>query len=76
MNTDQEVLYCMYVGGLISAAVCCLFGVPVFESSQGSRLIELLVFLQDNPSPQLLSAFPNSITGVSYSYKGTAVTPV
>jgi hypothetical protein len=26
--------------GLISAGVCCLFGGPVFERSQGSRLIE------------------------------------
>jgi hypothetical protein len=27
------------VGGLILAGVCCLFGDPVFERSQGSRLI-------------------------------------
>jgi hypothetical protein len=40
MNTDLEVLYCMCVGGLISAGVCCLFGGPVFERSRGSRLIE------------------------------------
>ena len=64
MNTDPAVLYCMCVGGLISAGVCCLFGGPVFERSRGSRL-RLLVLLQDCPSPQLLSAFPNSTTGVS-----------
>jgi hypothetical protein len=40
MNTDQEVLYCMCVVGLISAGICCLFGGPVFERSQGSRLID------------------------------------
>jgi hypothetical protein len=40
MNTDPEVLYCMCVGGLLSAGVCCLFGGPVFERSQGSGLIE------------------------------------
>jgi hypothetical protein len=40
MNTDPEVLYCMCVGGLISAGVCCLVGGPVFERSLGSRLIE------------------------------------
>jgi hypothetical protein len=31
----------MYVGGLISAGVCCLFGGPVFERSRWSRLIEI-----------------------------------
>jgi hypothetical protein len=30
----------MCVGGLISAGLCCLFGGPIFERSQGSRLIE------------------------------------
>jgi hypothetical protein len=35
-----EVLYCMCVGGLISAGVCCLFGGTVFEKSQGSRIIK------------------------------------
>jgi hypothetical protein len=40
MNTDLEVLYCMSVGGLLSAAVCCLIGGPVFERSQGPRLIK------------------------------------
>jgi hypothetical protein len=40
MNTDPEVLYCMGVGGFISAGVCCLFGGPVFERFLGSRLIE------------------------------------
>jgi hypothetical protein len=36
----------------------------MFGLSQGSRL-RLLVLLQDHPSPQLLSAFPNSTTGVN-----------
>jgi hypothetical protein len=40
MNTDPEVLYCMCVGGLISAGVCSLYGGLVFGKSQGSRLIE------------------------------------
>jgi hypothetical protein len=40
MNTDLAVLYYMYVRGLISAGVCGLFGGPVFERSQGSRLFE------------------------------------
>jgi hypothetical protein len=40
MNTYLEVLYCMYVGGLISTGVYCLFGGPVFERSWGSRLIK------------------------------------
>jgi hypothetical protein len=40
MNIDPEVLYCMCVGGLISAGLGCLFGSPEFERSPGSRLIE------------------------------------
>jgi hypothetical protein len=40
MNTDPEVLYCMYVRGLISVGVYCLFGGPVFERSLGARLIK------------------------------------
>jgi hypothetical protein len=43
MNTDLEVLYCISVGSLISAGVGCMFGGPVFERSQGSRLIETAV---------------------------------
>ncbi|EDL36963.1 mCG1051106 [Mus musculus] len=62
MNTDLEVLYCMCVEGLISAGVCCLFGDPVFERSRGSRLIETA---GPPTGPQLLSAFPNSTTGIS-----------
>jgi hypothetical protein len=54
----------MCVGGLISASVCCLFGVQAFERSHESRL-RLLVLLQDFPSPQLLSNFSNSTTGIS-----------
>jgi hypothetical protein len=40
MNADLEVLYCICVGGLISAGVCCLFGAPVFERYRGSRIIK------------------------------------
>jgi hypothetical protein len=40
MNTDPEFLYFICVRGLISADVCCLVGGPVFERSQGSRLIK------------------------------------
>ena len=65
MNTDLKVLYCMCVGGLISAEVCCLFGGPVFEKFNGSRLIEtagpptgclLLSFFQDSLIQQQGSA--------------------
>jgi hypothetical protein len=49
MNTDLEVLYCMCVGGLISAGVCCLFGGPVFERSRGSRLIKTVGPLTESP---------------------------
>ena len=54
MNTDLEVLYCISVGSLISAGVGCMFGGPVFERSQGSRLIETVA-----PPPTLpfFSAF-------------------
>jgi hypothetical protein len=38
MNTT--VLYCMCVGGLISAGICCLVGGLVSERSQGFRLVE------------------------------------
>jgi hypothetical protein len=41
MNTDPAVLYCMYVGDLISAGVCCVFAGPVFERSQGLKIIEV-----------------------------------
>jgi hypothetical protein len=34
------VYYCICVGGLISAGVCCLVGGPVFERSQAFGLIE------------------------------------
>jgi hypothetical protein len=40
MNTDPAVLYCICVGGLISAGVCCLVDGSVFERYGGSRLIE------------------------------------
>ena len=54
MNTDPEVFYFICVGGLISADVCCLFGGPVSERSQGSRLIESTFPLTGSPfSPSL-----------------------
>jgi hypothetical protein len=64
MNTDPEVLYCMCVGGLISAGVCCLFGGPVFEISQGGRLSKTAgptespfsAFFQSLPTQQEVSA--------------------
>lgn len=40
MNTDLAVFYCMCVVDVISADVCCLFGGPVFERPQKSRLTE------------------------------------
>ena len=55
----------MYVGGLISASVCCLFGGLVFERSQGSRLTKatgsrivlLLSFFQPSLALQLVELF-------------------
>jgi hypothetical protein len=40
MITDLTVLYCMCLRVHLSAGVCCLFGGPVFQRNQGSRLIE------------------------------------
>jgi hypothetical protein len=42
MNTNPEVLYCMFVGvgSFITVGVCSLFDDPIFERSQGSRLIK------------------------------------
>jgi hypothetical protein len=54
---------CMTDGDLISTAVCCLFGGPVFGRSRGSRL-RLLVFLLDRSFPQLLTSIPNSTRAV------------
>ena len=65
MNTDPEVLYCMCVGGHISAGVCCLFGGPVFERSQDSRLIETAGFPTRIAFLSFFQLFPNSATGVS-----------
>jgi hypothetical protein len=48
---------------LISGGVCSFWPSSVWEIS-GSRL-KLLVLLQDHPSSQLLSAFPNLTTGIS-----------
>jgi hypothetical protein len=41
----QVVLYCICVGSLISAGVCCLVGSSVSERSQGPGQLRLLVFL-------------------------------
>jgi hypothetical protein len=43
---------------------CMLFGGPVFERSQRFRFIETAGPPEGSPSPQLLSAFPNSMKGV------------
>jgi len=40
LNPDPGVLCGVCVGGLISAAACCLVSDPVSERSQGSRIIE------------------------------------
>ena len=40
LDTDAAVLYGMFVGGLMSAGVGCLFGGSLFQTSRGSRLIE------------------------------------
>jgi hypothetical protein len=66
MNTDLEVLYCMCVGGLISAGVCCLFGGPVFDRSLGSRLIETAGPPTGSPSS---SASGNPSGGSSKNWK-------
>jgi hypothetical protein len=55
----MEILYCMYVGGLISASVCCLFGGPVFERSQGSRLIETAGPSTGSPFSSASFSFPS-----------------
>ena len=65
MNIDLDVLYCMCVGDLLSAGVCCLLGGPVFERSRGHRLSETVSPPKNHPIPHLHSAFPNSTTGVS-----------
>jgi hypothetical protein len=53
------------LGRFISPGVYCLFGGPVFEKYQEFRLIKTSGPSQGSPSPQLLSAFPNSTTEVS-----------
>jgi hypothetical protein len=68
MNTDLEVLYCLCVGGLISAGVCCLFGDPVFDRSWGVQINWDCWSSYRNallPFPRLLSAFPYSTTEAS-----------
>ena len=56
----------MCMGFHISRCMRSVWWTSVREIS-GVRLIELLVLLQDCSPPQLLSAFPNSTTGVSCS---------
>jgi hypothetical protein len=47
--SDLEVLYCMCVGGFISAGICSLFGGSVFERSWGSRIIETAGLPTESP---------------------------
>jgi hypothetical protein len=68
MNTDLKDLYCMCVGRLILAGICCLFGGPVFERSQGSRLIETAGLPTGLHSSQSFSAFSNSTIVVRCFY--------
>ena len=58
MNTDLEVLYCMCVGGLISAGVCCLVGGSVSEISQRSGLVETAGLLMGSLSILVSSILP------------------
>jgi len=58
MNTDPEVLYCMCVGGLISAGICCLFGGSVFERFPGSKLIETAGSPAGSPFSSAFSSLP------------------
>jgi hypothetical protein len=51
------VLCCICIGVLISADVFCLFGGPVFERSQGSRLIEITGPLTGYSSSSVSSSF-------------------
>jgi hypothetical protein len=57
LRADQAVLCCLCVKGLRPAGVCYLVGGSVSERSQGSRVVEMLVFLWGLPPSQLLPAF-------------------
>jgi hypothetical protein len=48
----------MCVGGLVSAGVCCLFGGPVIERSQGFILVETAGPHIGLPSSSASSSFP------------------
>jgi hypothetical protein len=58
LNPDRAVLCCICVGGLITAVVCCLVGVPVSERSQGSKFIESAGPPISSPSSSASSSFP------------------
>jgi hypothetical protein len=57
LNLDPAVLCSICIGGLISAGVCFLVGGPVYDKSQGSRLVETA------GSPTVSSSF-----SASYSF--------
>jgi hypothetical protein len=67
LRSSSPLLYMCWEVSYYLMYVCYLVGGPVFERSWGSRLIETAVLLQGHPPLQLLSAFPNSTTGVSTS---------
>jgi hypothetical protein len=60
MNLIQKTSTVCMMRGFISADVRCRFGGPVFEISQGSRLMRTTGPPIGTPSPQFLSTFPNS----------------
>jgi hypothetical protein len=56
-DPDPAVLWCICVGGLISAGVCCLVDDPVFERPQWFRLIETAGPPTGSPSSSASSSF-------------------
>jgi hypothetical protein len=70
MNTDPEVLYYTYVEGLISASIYCLFGGPVLERSQESRLIE------NAGSPTGSPFYSASFSLPSFNNRGQLLLPI
>jgi hypothetical protein len=58
LRPDQAVLYCIFVGGLISAGLCCLVGGSVSERSPGARSFEITGLNIEPTPPQLLPSFP------------------
>jgi hypothetical protein len=59
----SSTVYVLGVSYQLVYAVCLV--VQCLRDLQGPDYLRLLVLLQDHPSPQLLSAFPNSTTAVS-----------